>query len=304
MRPVDKLLLAYVGFVTVILVTRESWSLSGHGLVILLMHGLLVLLVWLFTRLDERHRLGRLLHDFYPLLMLLPFYGTLDLLNGQLEWSAVLEHDAVIQRWEALIFGGQPSYQWIRSSPSTFWSGVLHLSYSSYYAIILGGPILLTLGGQRPRVRSVVFSTMLAFIACYVVFLLYPVAGPYYAFPHPTGPVREVWSARLVYGVLADGSSFGAAFPSSHVAATVAATLAVAKYRRRLGIVFAVMAILLTIATVYCQMHYAIDAIAGVAVGVAAWMVGKNRRRDAESVDAETLIRRYVRSQQVCRIRC
>jgi len=103
--------------------------------------------------------------------------------------------------------------------------------------------------------------------------VLFPVAGPNYTFPHPTGPVREVWSARLVYGTLAQGSSFGAAFPSSHVAATVAATLAALGQWRPLGWTCAVLSALLAVGTVYCQMHYAVDATAGVAVGVLAWVI-------------------------------
>ena len=58
---------------------------------------------------------------------------------------------------------------------------------------------------------------IIAFVICYVVFVSYPVGGPYYAFPRPQGPVEEVWSARLVYWVLSGGSSFGAAFPLSPV---------------------------------------------------------------------------------------
>ena len=111
---------------------------------------------------------------------------------------------------------------------------------------------------------------MLAFVFCYAWFVLYPVAGPYYAFDAPVGPAREVWSARWVYAVLAGGSSFGTAFPSSHVAATIAATTALWWTWRALARWFTVPALLLTVATVYCQMHYAVDALAGVAVGATA----------------------------------
>ena len=84
--------------------------------------------------------------------------------------------------------------------------------------------------------------------------------------------MREVWSARLVYAVLAEGSSFGAAFPSSHVGATVAVTLASMRVWKPLGWTFVIPAALLTVGTVYCQQHYAIDATAGVFVGaLAAW---------------------------------
>ena len=111
---------------------------------------------------------------------------------------------------------------------------------------------------------------MLAFVACYLVFLFFPVAGPNYAFPHPVGPVREVWTAKVVYAALGAGSSVGAAFPSSHVAATVAVAIGAWRVWRLLGVVLAIECLFLTVGVVYCQMHYAVDAIAGMMVGVGA----------------------------------
>jgi len=82
--------------------------------------------------------------------------------------------------------------------------------------------------------------------------------------------VRDVLSARLVYWILSGGSSFGAAFPSSHVAATVATTTALWWQWRTLAKWFVIPTILLTVGTVYCQMHYGVDAASGVLVGLGA----------------------------------
>lgn len=116
-------------------------------------------------------------------------------------------------------------------------------------------------------------ATMLAFVVCYVVFVLFPVAGPNYAFEHPTGAVREVWSARLVYSLLSNGSAFGTAFPSSHVAATVAATVALLYVWRSMALVVLMPTLLLIVSTVYCQMHYVMDAGIGLVLGVVAGVV-------------------------------
>ena len=151
------------------------------------------------------------------------------------------------------------------------------MAYFSYYPIVTIAPIVLALRGRHQHAQSVLFATLLAFVICYVVFVLYPVGGPYYAFEHPTGPVREVWSARLVYWLLARESSIGAAFPSSHVAATLAATGTLWIVWRPLGAAFALPALLLTIGTVYCQMHYGIDAAVGAVVGIGATVVVARR---------------------------
>jgi membrane-associated phospholipid phosphatase len=189
----------------------------------------------------------------------------------------IFANDAVVQRWEAWLFGTQISYEWIRAAPSAFWSGVLHLAYLSYYPIIVLGPVTLFVQGDGAGARHVLFTTMLAFAVCYAVFLLFPVAGPNYVWPHPTGAVRQVWSARIIYGMLANGSSIGAAFPSSHVAATVAAVLALWRPLRPLAIAFAGPAALLVVGTIYCQMHYGVDVLAGLGVAIAAWGVTHGR---------------------------
>ena len=272
LRPVDRLLAGYVTFLTALILWRGPLSDPAYPW-LLVMHGLIGIMLWLFTKLKADNAIGNALHDLYPILLLMPFYAEIGFLNRGLGDAAVYANDAVVQAWEARLFGGQISYTWIRDYPSVFWSGLLHLAYFSYYPIVIAGPILLVVRGMRPEARSVVLATMIAFVVCYLWFVLYPVAGPNYTFAHPTGPVREVWSARLVYAVLAGGSSFGAAFPSSHVAATVAATMGLWRVWKTLAAWFVLPAALLTVGTIYCQMHYGIDATSGLALGVVAGMV-------------------------------
>ncbi len=273
MRPVDRLIGAYVAFLTVIIVIRgvshdltQLWLLAAHALI--------AALLFAFTRLDSQDRAGRIIHDLYPLVLLPAFYAELGITSLLSGMGATFARDAVVQSWEAAIFGGQISYDWIRQFPSVFWSGILHLAYLMYYPIIITGPVFLVARGISDKGRKVLLATMIAFVACYIVFALYPVAGPNYAFEHPTGPVRDVWSARLVYWLLSHGSAFGTAFPSSHVAATVAATTALWQAWRGLSLVVVLPTILLVIGTVYCQMHYGIDAAVGIAIGVGAGVIG------------------------------
>ncbi len=273
LTPVDRLLAGYLLFLTLFIVIRGGLSTPANWWLIL-MHAQCVLLFHLFTRLRPQHRVGNVLHDLYPLILLTAFYVELGLLNQQPGVEGTFAHDQTIQGWEAAIFGTQVSYEWIRTAPSVFWSTVLHLAYFAYYPIIVVGPVWLVFQNQRVKGRQVMLATMLAFVACYLVFALYPVAGPNYTFEHPTGPVRQVWSAQLVYWILGQGSAFGTAFPSSHVAATVAATTSLWFTSRPLAITFIMPTILLVVGTVYCQMHYGVDAVTGTAVGLVAGWVG------------------------------
>lgn len=269
----DRLLGGYLAFVTVVMFARGVFpSAAAWG--ILAFHTLFAVLLWLFTRLKPGDRLGGALHTLYPLLMLIPLYGEFGLINDNVPVDRILAHDEVVQRWEAALFGGQLSYVWIRRFPSVFWSGILHVAYLAYYVIIAVGPLWLVIRGRPTGAQDAIFRMMLAYMPCYVMFLVYPVAGPYYAFEGPTGAVREVWSAQLVYGLQAGGSSIGAAFPSSHVAATVSANVALWRHAPRVALVLAPLTILLVVGTVYTQQHYGVDVAAGLLVAFAALWFG------------------------------
>lgn len=257
---VDLLLLGYLAVVSAVAVHRAPgqpgcWWVAGAN-------ALAAVLIGLLTR-PGAGRAGRTLRQIYPLLLLPVLYGELDILNR----AGVTVHDALVQRWELALFGSQVSREWWQAAPSALWSTVLHGAYFSYYFIV-SVPAFWFLGrGDTAAVRRFVLTVMTTFILCYLVFVFFPVAGPYYSFPHPAAWFLDNPAARLVYRTLARGSSYGAAFPSSHVAATVAATIATAYGSRRLGLILLVPAALLTVGVVYCQMHYAVDALAGLAVG-------------------------------------
>jgi len=276
------LIAGYVVFLTAVIVVRGD-LLSGDALWLMVAHALLLSLLFLFTRLGSNDRIGSFLHTFYPILLLAGLYSELGILAARRGPDVVFAHDDVVQGWEQSLFGLQVSYEWIRRAPSVFWSGVLHLAYFSYYPIVVLGPLAVWLRGNREGAERVVFATMIAFLVCYAVFVLYPVAGPNWVFEHPTGAVRDVWSAKLVYGVLENGASMGAAFPSSHVAATGVAVLAVGREWRAMAVALALPALLLLIGTVYCQMHYGVDVLAGIAViGITEAIVRTTRARHAQ----------------------
>jgi hypothetical protein len=261
LRPVDLLLLGYTAVTSLVAIARVD-RFPGCGW-ILAANALIAGLILLLARVDMGP-IGRGVRDVYPILLLVALYSALDVLNGG---GRLPVHDITVQHWEAALFGGQPSRDWWRAAPSHFWSTVLHGAYLSYYFVIAVPTIVLFRVPERAALQRFVLAVMATFIFCYLWFIFFPVAGPYYAFPRPTGEFVANPMARLVYATLAAGSSYGAAFPSSHVAASVAATLAAGAASRRLGLCLAVPTALLTIGVVYCQMHYAVDALAGLVVG-------------------------------------
>ena len=252
---------AYGGFVSVVAITR----LDQRGMPwVLAAHLLLPVVAWLCTRASS-DAVGRTLRAAYPVLLLPALYSSIDVLNG---FGAAATFDAPLLRLEQAIFGMQPSRDWWRSAPNAFWSTLLHAAYFSYYVVVPLPIVVFLATGQREASERYLSAVSATFLVCYVVYVLAPVAGPYYEFARPTGEFVANAPARWVYAGLSKGSAFGAAFPSSHVAATVAATLAAWSAAPRLAAVLAVPTALLTVGVVYCQMHYVVDSAAGIAVGV------------------------------------
>jgi membrane-associated phospholipid phosphatase len=259
--PVDVVLLGYLAVVSAVAIHRAGarpacwWVVAANGLT--------AVLIALIGQ-PGLGRVGRTLREIYPLLLLVGLYGQLDVLNT----GGVRLHDGLVQRWELALFGTQVSREWWRAAPSALWSTVLHAAYFSYYFIVSIPAFYFLHRGDVAAARRFVLAVMVTFVACYLAFIFFPVAGPYYMFPRPSPWFVDNAAARLVYDTLAQGSSYGAAFPSSHVAATAAAALAAASGSRRLGLVLLVPTILLAVGVVYCQMHYGVDALAGLAVGI------------------------------------
>jgi membrane-associated phospholipid phosphatase len=259
---VDLLLLGYLGVVSLVALSRVREQPRCWWL--LVAHALFIVLLVLVTR-PGLGRVGRTLREIYPLLLLVGLYGELDVLNGS---GIIAVHDAVVQRWELAIFGSQISRSWWEAAPSQLWSSLLHSAYFSYYFVVTIPAFYFIWRGDLKAARHFVLVVMTTFVLCYLAFIFFPVAGPYYLFSRPPEWFTDNHPARLVYRVLATGSSYGAAFPSSHVAATVAAAIAAGRGSPKLGLAMAIPTFLLTVGVVYCQMHYGVDAAAGMVVGV------------------------------------
>jgi membrane-associated phospholipid phosphatase len=235
---------------------------------LLLAHALIVALVVLAPRARNAGPLGRFLGDWYPMLLLPALYAEI----GVLTLSAGFQNDLLIQRLETWVFGSQISYRWIRESPDLLTSWMLHACYLAYYPILYASPFALWIVGRRDASRHTILGIMATFYLCYIVFLFFPVAGPRYAFEAAHNAATNVGPARFAAWLLDRGDSWGAAFPSSHVAASVVATGMALRYWRAVGLVLLPFTIGLTLAVVYGQFHYAVDALAGLMV--AALMLG------------------------------
>lgn len=273
--PGDLLAAAYLaatGVLAAISATPTGWILAALHLAAL---GLIHLLATYVP--VPRNPLGAFLRLAWPVAVTPLFYTELATL-GQLHFPGYF--DPAVQAWEQALFGGQLSMTSSGWYDALWFSELLHFGYVSYYLVV---PAALLAGwwfGGRDGLEHVAFATALGFYLCYLCFAVFPVAGPRYEFTRIVGPQTGGALFALVHGILETGSAKGTAFPSSHVAATVTAWLAAARYGRRIAWVLAPFAVSLTLGTVYGRFHYGIDALAGLLfAGVAVLWAPRLMRR-------------------------
>ena len=261
---VDVVTLLYIAIATAAVLAFSGHDHAGWNL-LLTAHALILVLVLIAPAARHSGPVGRFLGDWYPMLLLGGLYAEVGVLNVDLAY----QHDLAVQRLELWTFGSQLSYRWIREMPNPLLSWFFHGCYLAYYAILYSSPLGLWVSGRRAAARHTIFAVMITFYLCYVVFLFFPVAGPRYAFDVAHNAATDVWPARATQWLLDRGDSWGAAFPSSHVAAAVVAAVCALRYWRRLGLVLAPFTIGLVLSVVYGQFHYAVDAVAGLIVAAA-----------------------------------
>ncbi|MBU1702679.1 MAG: phosphatase PAP2 family protein [Candidatus Eisenbacteria bacterium] len=268
--PIDAVTLAYLIFTALFLLIAPHHP-AGWLKYLLIHLGALGLVASL--RYIPRPRFVPLmfLRDAYPLLAMPLMYGELQFLNQIL---ANGYYDAVIIPIENLLFRTQPAIYLRGWLPSLALSEYLHLSYLLYIGLIPFCGIVFYIKKRYENFRIYVTTVLLTFFLCYVAFIVFPVAGPYYAFPRPDPKMIGLVFPEFVHWMLDRGASLGSAFPSSHVAVAVASLLVVFPLDRKLFWIILPVVAGITVGVVYGGFHYALDAIVGSMVGAGVGLLG------------------------------
>lgn len=269
--PLDRLTVLYVAFSTGILLAHvagwrqerptpieSGWLLAANGLLFV------AVLVAPRVRAVREHSF---LAEWYVPFVVSALYAAIGLLNGS-PMVVDTSFDHIVQHWEFLVFGQQVAYSWGRVMPSIALSWFFGLCYLAFYFIVIVGPAVLWGVGRRAASRQTIYAIVLSFFACYLVFLLFPVGGPPYFWTWPTGPGNDAWPVLVARHIIEGQDSFGTAFPSSHVAAALTAAYFAYRGWRPLGVILLVPALGIIAAVVYLQIHYGVDALAGILVAV------------------------------------
>lgn len=264
LEPVDVCIGAYFLVTGALVLMREPSAGSYVPLVVRALY--FVILFALRRRPLPRGRGWQLARRAYPLAFFPYFYAEVGILNHLV---TAQRFDHLVIGWEQAIFHAQPSVRLREWLPWRPLSEYLHMGYFSYYFVPAFAIGVLFVRHPARAVSETVTAIMLTFIACYAVFIVFPVVGPYHTFTPPDPHALGWVFPRLTHAIVRSGSSLGTAFPSSHVAVSVAAWVQAFRYDRRAGWILTAFVPALIVGTVYGGFHYAIDALAGLLLALA-----------------------------------
>jgi membrane-associated phospholipid phosphatase len=273
LSPLDRLTLVYVAFTTGVVVAHLlGWR---HGGIPRQLGGTMLfanLLLLVAAAVAPRARCSRsrgFIAEWYAAIVLIGLYAVVGLLNEPTAGPAP-SFDLMVQGWDFWLFGAQPAYSWPRAWPNFWVAEFLSFCYLAFYAVGIGCPAVLWAIGKKAEARQAIFALLLTMFSCYSIFLLFPVAGPPYFWPWAEGPAWTGPLTEAARNVINGGDSWGSAFPSSHVAGSVVALVFAFRGWRPLGWILLVPVAGIFVAVVYLQIHYGIDAIAGLAMAAIA----------------------------------
>jgi membrane-associated phospholipid phosphatase len=240
---------------------ENTWKLAAWNVSCLALIGLLQ--VW-----ARCSAVGRFLHDWYPLGMFVVCFEEVSRLSFLVRdgWQ-----DHYILSVESSLLAVPPTV-WLGRRGSWLVTEILEIGYFSYFVLLMiVGGVLYARADKRPF-RQVMDATVLAYLLCYTVFILFPTEGPAHTlaaqhnFNLPGGGPFH-WMVGLIQE---HAGVHGNAFPSVHVAGAVVALFFAWKYSPRLGLALTPLVALLCVGAVYDRYHYVSDIIGGIVVALVA----------------------------------
>jgi membrane-associated phospholipid phosphatase len=257
MNRADRLLLAYLAALLVLSVPLHLWLVDA--LVLALIAGILAT-VWL----ARRSRAGRVLHAFHPVVTIIGCYdlsGPILARINPARWDETLA--ALDLRW----FGLQAA-SWRAALGRPDWlTDLASFAYVSFYVV----PFVIALELLRhdeKQLDEFVSTVVTAFVLTWIGYALFPATGPRIATADADAIVGggAISRATRTFLAVAERNRLDA-FPSGHAALALVYLVEGGRRLPRWRVPLAITTTAMVFATVYLSVHYAVDVLAGLAVG-------------------------------------
>ncbi|MFC1572314.1 phosphatase PAP2 family protein [Candidatus Eisenbacteria bacterium] len=283
-RVYDLLSIGFLMLVAILLLATRSRFADWytHTICHLVLSTLIVATVMASQRFPNK--ILRFVRDVYPFALFGFLFDEMENFTHLIfpEWLNHLLIDA-----DHFIFGAHPTV-WLERLISPPLTEFLEVIYMSYYLLLPVTGVLLYLFANRKAFEGTLTIVSLAFYACFLGYILLPAEGPWTTLAHlQTVDMDASLARQAVAAIQQRGGIVGGCFPSAHVGVVFALLASLFLFYRKLFYPFTVYSILLAFATVYGRYHYAIDALAGMVVGLGAGIIMARNRAFSDSLNHE-----------------
>ena len=182
--------------------------------------------------------------------------------------------DAKLIAFDHWLTGVHPSV-WLEQFATPARNDFFQLAYLTYfvYLLVLGG--VLYFRKDWEGYWAVMTYSAVGYAIGYVIAMLFPIESPWFA-------MAGWWRGSLEGGPFTATINFiehfgrvrGAAFPSEHVAGSVAALWGAWRHRRWLFWVMLPLVAAMCASTVWGRYHYVVDVLAGIVTGTLGYLAG------------------------------
>jgi membrane-associated phospholipid phosphatase len=257
-----------------------------------------LLVCWTHARSAERSRVegeslaGRWWHfwrHWYPHLFFLFCFEELAQLMTLVtpNWQ-----DAKLIAFDYWMTGVHPSI-WLEQFVTPERNEFMQLAYLTYfvYLVVLGG--ILYYRREWNAYWSVMTYSMVGYSIGYIIAMVFPIESPWFS-------MAGMWKEQLDGGPITATINFiehygrvrGAAFPSEHVAGSVAVLWGAWRFRRWLFWVMAPLVFLMCVSTIWGRYHYIADIFGGMVTGTLGYLIGSwvMERKRAVTTDSEGMM--------------
>jgi membrane-associated phospholipid phosphatase len=259
--PVDKVVLTYVGAVTML--ELFYWSRLPNPWERLITHLAAILIVALIAS-HPANGLARIVHYWYPLPYVSYCYKEMGTLIPALGRPSA---DAALAHIDFAMWGANPTV-WLERFNSPLLAEALEMVYAGFVPAILLVAFLLWMRKRFMEFRYYAFLIALGFLLSYGGYFLVPARGPRFQLHHlQTYELHGLWLFHWLSSTLdhIESAQYDC-FPSGHTEMTILAwwgsraissTLFRVMFAYTVGVIFA---------TVYLRYHYTVDVLAGASL--------------------------------------
>jgi len=199
--------------------------------------------------------------------------------------------DAKLIAFDHWMFGVHPSV-WLEQFSTPLRNDFFQLAYLTYFVYLLALGGILYYRKEWNAYWSVMTYSAVGYAIGYVIASVFPVESPWFA-------MAGMWKGELHGGPFTATINFiehygrvrGAAFPSEHVAGSVAALWGAWRHKRWLFWVMLPLVLAMCVSTIWGRYHYVADIFGGIITGTLGFVIGswimKRRPAPARPIAAE-----------------